>query len=320
VGYNNLKKLDGFTMWRMNLRKNLSCFLEEGKRLAPLSALGVGGEAEFFVEPGGTRDVRELFRIRREARFPLYILGGGTNVVFADGVLRGVVLSSRRMVAFRWDEDGGDVLAEAEAGCLLPRVVAEAVEKGFAGMEFAQGIPGTVGGAVAGNAGAGGKSVGDLLEEVTAVEEDGCVRKWKRGEYGYAYRRCSLASPNRFLAGCKMRLRRASRAETERGAEAFRRARSNQPRGVKSAGCTFKNPKGDSAGRLLDISGCKGLRIGGAAVSDVHANFILNAGGATGSDILRLIERCRDIVFRKTGIVLEMEINLLGFRTDSFAV
>jgi UDP-N-acetylmuramate dehydrogenase len=194
------------------------------------------------------------------------------------------------------------------------------VEKGFAGMEFAQGIPGTVGGAVAGNAGAGGRSVGDLLEEVTTVEEDGSVRKWKRGEYGYAYRRCSLSSPGRFLAGCRMRLRRASRAEVERDAEAFRRARSNQPGGAKSAGCTFKNPEGDNAGRLLDLSGCKGLRIGGAVVSDVHANFILNAGGAAGSDILRLMERCRDIVFQKTGIALEAEIKFLGFRTDSSAV
>ncbi|MDR2174487.1 MAG: UDP-N-acetylmuramate dehydrogenase [Synergistaceae bacterium] len=305
----------------MSLKRNLNCPLEEGKRLAPLSAMGVGGEAEFFMEPADTRDVCELFRIRREAGFPLYILGGGTNVVFADGLLRGVVLSSRRLSDFRWNEDGnGDVLAEVEAGCSLPRLAAEAAEKGFAGMEFAQGIPGTVGGAVAGNAGAAGRSVGDLLEEVTAVEEDGGVRKWKRGEYGCSYRRCSLFSPGRFFAGCKMRLRRASRAEVERDGEVFRRVRSSQPRGVKSAGCVFKNPEGDSAGRLLDRSGCKGLRIGGAVVSDVHANFILNSGGATGSDILELMERCRDIVFRKMGISLEPEIKLLGFGMDLFSV
>jgi UDP-N-acetylmuramate dehydrogenase len=310
-------------MWRASLKKNLSRSLEERKRLAPLSALGVGGEAEFFVEPDGTRDVCELFRIRRESHFPLYILGGGTNVVFADGLLRGVVLSSRRLSALRWAESGsggGDVLAEAEAGCSLSRLVTEAAEKGFAGMEFAQGIPGTVGGAIAGNAGAGGRSAGDLLEEVTAVEEDGVVRKWKRGEYGYSYRRCSLSSPSRFFAGCKMRLRRSSRAEVERAGEAFRRARSNQPRGAKNAGCTFKNPEGDSAGRLLDVAGCKGMRVGEAVVSDIHANFILNAGGATGNDILKLIERCRDIVFRETGISLELEIKLLGFRADSFIV
>jgi UDP-N-acetylmuramate dehydrogenase len=246
-------------MWRTDLRKNLGCSLEEGKQLAPLSALGVGGEAEFFMEPAGTPDVCELFRIRREAKFPLYILGGGTNVVFADGVLRGVVLSSRRLNAFRWDENaagsGEDVLVEAEAGCSLPRLSASAAEKGFAGMEFAQGIPGTLGGAVAGNAGAGGRSVGDLLEEVTAVEEDGSVRKWKRGEYRYSYRQCSLFSAGRFFAACKMRLRKSSRAEVEREGEVFRRARSNQPGGVRNAGCTFKNPEGDSAGRLLDVSG-----------------------------------------------------------------
>jgi UDP-N-acetylmuramate dehydrogenase len=307
-------------MWWTDLKRNLSCSLEEGRKLASLSALGTGGEAEFFMEPAAIQDVCELFRIRREAKFPLYILGGGTNVVFADGVLRGVVLSARRLNAFRWNEDGEDILAEAEAGCPLPRLAADAAERGFSGMEFAQGIPGTVGGAVAGNAGTGGRSVGDILEEVTAVEEDGGVRKWKRGEYDYSYRRCSLFSAFRFFAGCKMRLRRTVRAEVEREEEAFRFARSNQPRGVKNAGCTFKNPEGDSAGRLLDISGCKGLRAGGAVVSDIHANFILNAGGATGNDIVRLIERCRDIVFRKTGVALEVEIKLLGFRTDSFAV
>jgi UDP-N-acetylmuramate dehydrogenase len=307
-------------MWRTDLKRNLSCSLEERKPLAPLSALGVGGEAEFFAEPAGMPDVRELFRVRREAKFPIYILGGGTNVVFADGLLPGVVLSARRLNALRWTEDAGDILVEAEAGCPLPRLTAEAAEKGCSGLEFAQGIPGTVGGAIAGNAGAGGKSAGDLLEEVTAIEEDGGVRTWKRGEFDYSYRRCSLFSPGRFLAGCKMRLRKSSRADVERKAEIFRRARSNQPRGVKTAGCTFKNPEGDSAGRLLDISGCKGLRAGGAVVSDLHANFILNSGGATGNDIAGLIARCRDIVLQKTGILLEVEIRLLGFCMDSSLV
>jgi UDP-N-acetylmuramate dehydrogenase len=117
-----------------------------------------------------------------------------------------------------------------------------------------------------------------------------------------------------------MRLQKSSRAEVERDGKVFRRARSNQPAGTKSAGCTFKNPEGDSAGRLLDICGCKGLRIGGAIVSDIHANFILNSDGATGDDILRLTEQCRDIVFQKTGILLQIEIKLLGFQTDSFPV
>jgi UDP-N-acetylmuramate dehydrogenase len=192
-------------------------------------------------------------------------------------------------------------------------VVADSVKDGLTGAEFAVGIPGTLGGAMAGNAGTGGCSIGDLLEEVTTVESNGDIRTWKHGEFSHSYRHFSLASPTRFFAACKASFRRASRAEIERGLDAFRQMRINQPHGVKSAGCTFKNPPGDSAGRLLDASGCKGLRIGGAAVSSVHANFIVNTGHAVGADVFELMRSCHDIVFRKTGISLELEIKLLGF-------
>ncbi|MDR1048294.1 MAG: UDP-N-acetylmuramate dehydrogenase [Synergistaceae bacterium] len=296
-------------MWRKNLRNALGCRVEEGKEIASLSALGVGGRAEFFAEPSDIGDVREIFRLRQGMGFPLYILGGGTNVVFADGVLEGVVLSARRMSAARWEDEE---LLTAEAGCPLSLVVSGAAERELTGAEFARGIPGTVGGAVAGNAGAGGRSVGELLEEVTTVENDGGVRRWGRGDFGYSYRRCSLF-PGRFLAGCRMRFRRASREEIERNEETFRRARAGQPQGVKSAGCVFKNPPEDSAGRLLDVSGCKGLRVGGAAVSEAHANFIFNADRAAGEDVRKLMELCRDTVFRKTGVLLEPEIKFLGF-------
>ncbi|MDR1622205.1 MAG: UDP-N-acetylmuramate dehydrogenase [Synergistaceae bacterium] len=306
-------------MWKTDLKNNLKCsLLEEGKELAPLSALGAGGRGELFVEPTELRDISELFRIRSGENFPLYILGGGTNVVFADGDLEGVVLSTRRLKGWRWDIDGTNAVLEAETGCLLPRVVSYTSKEGFTGAEFAYGIPGTVGGAVAGNAGTGGESVGDLLEEVTTVEERGDVRKWGRGEFGYSYRHFSLFSsfpPVRFLASCKMKFRRGSPFEIERKIELFRRTRSSQPRDAKSAGCAFKNPPGDSAGRLLDVSGCKGLCVGGAVVSELHANFVLNGNNATGADIFRLMESCRDIVFQKTGVRLEPEVKLLGFET-----
>ncbi|MDR2180928.1 MAG: UDP-N-acetylmuramate dehydrogenase [Synergistaceae bacterium] len=300
------------------MKKNLACPVEEKRELAPLSTLGVGGRSELFVEPTEMRDVSVLFQIRNKERFPLYILGGGTNVVFADGELKGVVLSTRRFRGWRWDVEDTVAILEAEAGCALPSVVSHTRKEGFTGAEFAQGIPGTVGGAVAGNSGAGTKSMGDLLEEVTAIEEDGSVRKWKRGEFDYSYRHCSLFSsfsPGHFLASCKMKFRKVPFTEVEQNLEVFRRARASQPRGVKSAGCAFKNPRGDSAGRLLDISGCKGLRVGGAVVSELHANFVFNRDNATATDIFRLIESCRDIVFQKTGVRLEPEIKLLGFES-----
>ena len=147
------------------------------------------------------------------------------------------------------------------------------------------------------------------------MESSGDIRTWKRGEFAYSYRHFSLSSPDRFLAACKMSFVRAPRAEIERTIDFFRRKRIIQPHGVKSAGCAFKNPPNDSAGRLLDASGCKGLRVGGAAVSDAHANFIVNTGRATGADVFELMQSCHDIVFRKTGIRLEPEIKLLGFPT-----
>ena len=307
-------------MWKIDLRNNLTCSLEEGKELAPLSALGAGGRSELFIEPRELRDVSMLFRIRSEEDFPLYILGGGTNVVFADGELEGAVLSTRRLKGWNWRVDGASAVLEAEAGCLFPRVVSHTLREGFAGAEFAYGIPGTVGGAVAGNAGAGGESIGDLLEEVTTIEKCGGARQWRREEFGYSYRYFSIFSPFspvRFLASCKMKFQKGllSLEQKEQKIEKFRRARSNQPHGVKSAGCAFKNPPGDSAGRLLDTGGCKGLRVGGAVVSELHANFVLNGNHATGTDIFRLMELCRDIVFQKTGIRLEPEIKLLGFKT-----
>jgi len=305
-------------MWKTELKNKLSCVPEEKKELAPLSTIGVGGRSAFFIEPSDLKDVSLVLKVRSLENFPLFILGGGSNVVFADGLLDGVVLSTRRLAGFKWDTADDRVVLEAEAGCLLPGLVADSVRKSLAGSEFAVGIPGTLGGAVAGNAGAGGHSIGDLIEEVTTVENCGNIRVWKRGEFAYSYRKFSLASPDRFLAGCKMSFQKASRAEIEQNIGAFRQKRIAQPHGAKSAGCTFKNPPGDSAGRLLDSSGCKGLRVGGAVVSDIHANFIVNTGNATGADVFELMLSCRDIVFRKAGVNLEPEIKFMGFCNSFF--
>jgi UDP-N-acetylmuramate dehydrogenase len=243
------------------------------------------------------------------AGFYIYILGGGTNVVFSDGKLGGVTLSARRLCEARWN---GESLM-AEAGVSMPLIVSESAKRRLAGAEFAYGIPGSLGGAIAGNAGALGRGIVDILEEVTTVERDGSVREWRKGEFSGSYRKCSLFSPDRFIARCKIKFQNSSREDIERETEIFKKARAGQPKTGGSAGCTFKNPPGDSAGRLLDMSGCKGLRVGGAVVSDVHANFIINSGDASGRDIAELVELCRDMVFRKTGICLENEIKLLGF-------
>ncbi|NLL36811.1 MAG: UDP-N-acetylmuramate dehydrogenase [Fretibacterium sp.] len=304
------------------LHKELHVRPEENKPLGSLSTLGVGGWAECFVEPQDLKDCQRVFELRSRWGFPIWILGGGSNVVFADGSVAGVVLSTRRLDRSWWppyeDVEKAGVIAELQSGCLLSLVVERAAREGLGGMEFALGIPGTIGGALAGNAGTGGRSIGDLLEEVTSIEEDGSLRRWLRGEFSYAYRRLSLADGVRFLASCKLHFLPVPYREIEHELKRFRELRSPQPRGVRSAGCTFKNPPGDSAGRILDECGCKGMRVGGAVVSSHHANFILNEGNASGSDVLELARRCRDKVYRAKSVLLLPEIKFLGFGEGVF--
>lgn len=290
----------------------LHCSVEREKPLASLSTLGVGGKAEVYVEPSESDDFLSVYRFARQENVPLHILGGGSNVVFADGLIPGIVISTRRWDAVWWMSLNDRVVADVQSGHLLASLVDVAAKEGFSGLEFALGIPGTVGGAVAGNAGAGGQSIGDCLEEVLSIEPDGSLRRWRQGEFSCFYRRCSLSAEGRFFLSCKIGLRPGPRIEIEANLDRFRSVRGIQPHGGRSAGCSFKNPVGESAGRLLDRCGCKGLASGGAVVSDSHANFILNRGNATAEDVLSLVRACRRRVFERTGILLEPEIKFLG--------
>lgn len=294
----------------------LLCPVERDKPLARLSTLGVGGQAECYVEPAEFDDFLALHRFARRESVPLYVFGGGSNVVFADGRIPGIVVSTRRWDAAWWVSAGDRVVVDIQSGHRLASLVDRAAKEGCSGLEFALGIPGSVGGAVAGNAGAGGQSIGDCLQEVFSIEPDGELRRWQAGEFSCSYRRCSLTEAGRFFLSCKISLKPGPRAEIEANLERFRSARSIQPHGGRSAGCSFKNPEGESAGRLLDRCGCKGMISGDAVVSDSHANFILNRGRATAADILSLVRACRRRVFERSGVLLEPEIRFLGLAQD----
>lgn len=291
----------------------LHCLVERDKSLSGLSTLGVGGWAQCYAEPTELEDFLVLRRFSHREGLPFHVVGGGSNVVFADGPISGIVVSTRRWNVVRWLSRGDRVVADVQAGHGLASLVGAAAKRGLTGLEFALGIPGTVGGAVVGNAGAGGRGVGDGLEEVLSAEPDGSLRRWREGEFSCSYRRCSLSEPGRLLLSCKMILRPAPRGEIEESMERFRSARRMQPHGGRSAGCSFKNPDGESAGRLLDRCGCKGMAVGDAVVSDSHANFVLNRGRATGGDVLSLLRACRRRVFERTGVLLEPEVRFLGW-------
>ncbi len=299
------------------LEKNLTCRIGRDAPLAPLSTLGVGGRVECFLEPSCMKDFQSLFVMRAEKGFPLYILGGGSNTVLADGFVPGVLLSTRRWNEISWHEAGeGTVIAEVQAGYPLSSLVDEAARRGLGGLECAAGMPGTVGGAIAGNAGAGGRSVGDLLAEFTTLEPDGTLKQWKRGEFSCAYRSFPLAKEeHRLFLSCKIVLCPMPGEAIKAELEHFRSLRGIQPKGERSAGCSFKNPAetGKSAGLLLDQCGCKGMTVGGAVVSERHANFILNRGHAAARDVVELIRACQERVFEQTGVCLEPEVKFLGF-------
>ena len=274
----------------------------ENQPLSQYTTLGTGGTAEFFAQP---QDISQLQALIVEAgNIPVYVIGGGSNIVIPDGEIRGLVISTRRMNAITWRND---LTAEIGGGYILSSLVNTLRGKNIGGLEFTAGIPGTIGGAVSGNAGAGGHGVCEFVEGVRAVDGRGNMVEYVRGDFSYAYRECSLGGV--IIASVLMTFTEGWKEDEY---SVFMARRRNQPLNFRSAGCTFKNPEGNSAGKLLDECGCKGLTVGGASVSEKHANFIINCGHATSSDVMGLADLCARRVYECTGITLEPEIHTLS--------
>ena len=282
--------------------------IKQNLPLSPLCTLKAGGKAEIFAAPASIEDMRILFELVMNEGCPVYVLGGGSNVLFPDGLVKGVIISTVNLKKIEWRTP---ITVDVDAGFRLPVLMKELREHGLAGMEFAAGIPGTVGGAIAGNAGAGGRGVCELADYVLTAEHDGTIRTWNNNDIDYSYRKCSLSEGKRVILSARMTFRAANHKDEEVLASYLLR-RGTQPHGLSNAGCTFKNPEGQSAGKLLDECGCKGLSVGDAVVSDMHANFILNRGNASAYDVMELIKICAVRVYDSTGIKLEPEIKIFS--------
>jgi UDP-N-acetylmuramate dehydrogenase len=242
-----------------------------------------------------------------------YVLGGGSNVLIADGAIETPVLLTTGVSGADAADCGDCVLVHCLPGTSVKGVLSMAVKNGWGGLEFAAGIPGTVGGALAGNSGTSAGSMSSVVEAVRTVEENGAVREWKEGSIGWGYRSCSLFNEGRRVAlGVTFRLVQSDRASVVQAVKSAMKGRGYQPSASRTAGCVFKNPEGDSAGRLLDESGCKGLSVGGARVSYAHANFIESMADCTASDIMELAAMCRARVRDAFGVFLAFEIKTLG--------
>lgn len=277
---------------------------------APLSeytSFRIGGPADVLVEPADVEDVIRLVKQTHEQKLPIFVLGG-TNLLVRDQGIRGVVVSLAKLRAIK--EESGAVLY-AEGGVGMPTLIGHAIRRSLAGLEWAAGIPGTVAGCVVMNAGTKLGEMKDSVKAVRVVLANGEVLDCPSESISFGYRKAAL--PVGIVVGVWLQLRPGVRADIEKVVKDYLRyRRETQPLTLPSAGCVFKNPANDSAGRVVEEAGLKGVSVGDACVSTKHANFIVNQGRARATDVLALIKKVRAQVARKTGVKLELELKLVG--------
>jgi len=275
--------------------------------LAPYTWLRVGGPAQFFVEPQSVEELAAVVRACHEQDLKVRVLGDGSNLLVRDEGVSGVVVRLPRELFSAVSVDGTTV--RAQAGALLSHVVSQAVRAGLAGMEVLTGIPGTVGGALHGNAGGKGGDIGQFVREATVLTESGETIVRDGDDLAFAYRQSSLDDLVILDAAFELTPDDADEI-ARRMRKIWITKKANQPLSHQSAGCIFKNPRGQSAGQLLDRAGLKGTRIGGAEVSDRHANFVVTHDGAAAEDVTRLIDLMRSRVLERFGVELELEVQI----------
>jgi UDP-N-acetylenolpyruvoylglucosamine reductase len=281
--------------------------------LARLTTIRTGGSAEFFARPGSVEELHGLLVWAADEAIEVGVVGSGSNLLVADEGVRGLVMKLDRDLSHIEQHDNR---LECGGGARLPAVSAHASRAGLSGIEFGVNIPGTVGGAVRMNANAYGGELAGTLEWVDVVSAAGVQRRTP-DQLGFAYRRSSIG-PGEIVARAQFVLTPAPPATVKATlADLRERRRVAQPSGIKTFGSTFKNPddpraEGRSAGMLLDAAGCRGLRIGGASISEKHANFVVNDGDASTADVVAVMTAARDRVKERFGITLEPEVQTLG--------
>jgi UDP-N-acetylmuramate dehydrogenase len=277
------------------------------------TSLRIGGPADVFAMPQDPLSLRNMLVILKQEGIPFFPLGGGTNILVRDGGIEGVVISFK---SFRKIEVLGEsdryVNIFVEAGTPLQRLVGFSRENGYSGIEGLAGIPGSVGGAICGNAGAFGYEIKDVLVWIAIMDAEGRLERFKAEGIEFGYRSSSIPMTELVLSA-EVRLKKDKKDDVSvRIYDFLKMKQKSQPLGEPSVGCVFKNPPELSAGRLIDEAGCKGMRIGDVEVSDIHANFFINKGRASASDFLRLMEDVALRVKEKFGVVLEPEIRIVG--------
>lgn len=295
------------------LKRIPAVIVKTSEPLARYTSMKVGGPADYFCEVENVSALASLLQLLRRADVPVCLLGNGSNVLISDAGVRGAVVhlagSFKRV---EWREQGEAAWVDVGAAYPVARLAREAARKGYAGLEFAEGIPGTMGGALVMNAGAYGSEFERIVDRVDTVTAEGRRVGLARADMSFGYRRSDLP-PGTVVTAIRLRLQRADAHEVSRRLEELVAKRKQaQPSGFPNSGSMFRNPPGDFAGRLIEAAGLKGRRVGQAQISERHANFIVNHGGARAEEVRQLMELARAEVDKRFGVRLEPEVRLLG--------
>ncbi len=296
----------------MSVDRELGSKLKAGiKKNEPMSkhtSWQVGGPADYFVCPADYSELMEIVRHCMKYELPLFIIGNGTNLLVRDGGIRGMVVNIGEH--FSYVNRINDKL-EAGSGTSMTFLASVAAEQGLAGLEFAVGIPGSLGGAAIMNAGAFGLYIGEKIQSVKLVSSDGEPVILERDDLLFGYRTSNLIGKG-IIVEISLQLKKGDSAESLKLMEHYLTERSRRHPNLPSAGSVFRNFPGQPAGKIIESLGCKGMSVGGAQVSPKHANFIVNTGNATAADILTLIETIRQLVKDSHGIELQPEVKIVG--------
>ncbi|WP_346939872.1 UDP-N-acetylmuramate dehydrogenase [uncultured Clostridium sp.] len=269
----------------------------------------VGGPADVLVYPSNYEMVKDLINICKENKVDYFILGNGSNLIIRDGGIRGVVIKLGHINKIVVDEN----LVSAQCGAKLYSVADQALKNSLSGLEFASGIPGSIGGATAMNAGAYDGEMAKVIESALVIDNEGNIRELNKGELEFGYRNSAILKYGYIVLETRMRLSNGDKAFIkERMDDLSERRKSKQPLEYASAGSTFKRPEGYFAGKLIQDSGLKGTSVGDAEVSEKHSGFIINKGNATAKDVLDLIEVVKAKVYEKFKVELHTEVRIIG--------
>lgn len=305
--------LDNIEIYEKLENKIKNSEIKTNEDMSKHTSFKVGGKADIFIKINDIQDLKYILDFTKKNNIPLTIIGNGSNVLVKDNGIRGITIYLNFDDIQIDEEQNGEVIVTVGSGVKLAMLAVILQKKGIAGFEFASGIPGTIGGAIRMNAGAYGKEMKEVVENVTYIDEEGNKHKLENEQMDFSYRHSRFKEKQEIIIEAQLKFQKEDAEKIKERMDEYRKARmEKQPIDMPSAGSTFKRGTNYISAKLIDDAGLKGYEIGGAQVSEKHAGFIVNKGNATAQDILDLIDYVIKVVYEKFGKILELEVEVIG--------